>query len=251
MESDRRGRFDENSPRYGSAALRSSFVKRPSNLRAHISEDSDDQEDDSGSLRIRMGHGHQNKGQPDLRSPSLSAMSSPQRPAYRSVTHDSPVSGFDGMARELRREFERITNAQQHNPSSAQSSPAASHRTSYPTATGLKSPNANLGRRVFADVSNQRDSSPSYSNDGLKQPQSHQRQASFKSPRSKSNPQPLRVHQDDHVFRSSPRHPGTDYVMPDVTGLTEGLTSPEKGRAYRKLATPDKRSQGAFPLWMP
>lgn len=258
MESDRRtgehdqryaghgGAFDENSPRYGSAPVRSTFVRKPSNLRAHISEDSEESEDDGGSLRIRMSQ--QNPAARDstkhaqaLRSPSVSAMSSPQRPAYRSITHDSPVSGFDGMARELRREFERITNAQQHQSTipSVLSSPAlASKGSNLDRST-------HLGRRVFADVSNQSaspDRAPSYKGYSYAaEPQKQQL---------RSSPKPTHIDRfgqdDDHIFRSnaSPKQQTQTYAMPDVTGITEGLASPEKAMGYRKLATPDRRSNG-------
>lgn len=257
MESDRRAidrdqrragqAFDENSPRYGSAPARTAYVRKPSNLRAHISSDSSESsEDDSGSLRIRMSHQHparNNSPKPAQppRSPSLSAMSSPQRPAYRSMTHDSPVSGFDGMARELRREFERITNAQH------QQSTAASI-TSSPGAAGKKNTfdrSSQLGRRVFADVSNH-PASPSKMPSPKGQyfdaePQKQQRSM-------QPSPQigPTRPGAE-HIFGSpeAPTRRASTFAMPDVTGITEGLASPEKAMGYRKLASPDRRSNGA------
>jgi hypothetical protein len=113
---------------------------------------------------------------------------------------------FDGMAKELRKEFEKVTSR----PSKQQSPDLP--------RTALRKP--------FDDLVNQ-PARPTARASPLKASYTPHLEA-FDSPlpRPKSRPASVSRHHD--------------YQLPDVTGLTEGLASPERGGPYKKLPTPRK-----------
>ena len=88
--------------------------RRPSANRMSVQIEDDDGESLDIPLRVnqRSSNNHVVRDvTDDLSSLSFSRTLSPRRPTppVGQTTYDSPVSGFEGMARELRKEFERIT----------------------------------------------------------------------------------------------------------------------------------------------
>jgi hypothetical protein len=196
MESQLRRGLDENSPRFGD---------RPKSYRAAYLS-SATSSDDEHSMQIKL-------------QPSPAKTVSPSTPYRANLTrttqYASPVSMFDGMAKELRREFEKVTG---HRPS------PPGHKQQPPSSAILADSPPRTTRKAFQDIANNRDrdSRPAYTSKPT-------RMQAFDSPlpAAKKRPEPA----------SASR---MDYHLPDVTGLTEGLASPERGGPHKKLPPPRK-----------
>ena len=240
--SDDEDGFDVHSARYGDGG-----VRRAGGLRG-------DELDDDLSIQIPMRHGTAPPAArdvtDDLSSLSFSRTLSPRRPspdrtrAQRSMaaqmTHDSPVSGFEGMARELRKEFERIT-------ASGYGANATTLGGAGQPSQKLGSPHAHTARRIFGhEISNTiATSSPppaaghhDRSERAWTLPPAPTpapvRQRPLSPPPPIPAPMPQRARTQPAPVR--PRSPIYSHRMPDITGLTEGLASPEKVRGHRTLA---------------
>ena len=263
--------FDEHSARFGDESPR-----RHADLRTRV-EIIDD--DDDISLHIPLQSGRRVEpsklaGQDmtdDLSSLSFSRTLSPHRPTpppiICSTTHDSPISGFEGMARELRKEFERITSGAQRTPGNRPVVNSVTDKVSR--GLGSLEDRYGAGRRIFGDIANtvatssthDRNSTfapadktwtlppapaPSYadqpSNSSRKTPnRSHlldgnatKLQQTYNRPEREPAPIVPSV-----APGSRPRSMVTDghYRLPDITGLTEGLASPEKAGGHRRIAS--------------
>jgi hypothetical protein len=263
--------FDEHSPKYGASPRR-----RPYDGRTHHSDTSD------VSMQILLDHEQKQRRPPppadvtdDLSSISFARTLSPHRRSPQALSHASPLSGFDGMAAELRKEFERITNA----ASKAKA-----------VKLGSVADQAGTARRVFGEIGNTFISSPTrtskqttntagfsvqegtwplppapapsrFEPSVASQQQPLSRPAPAPAPCSAPPPRPAPPPPAPSTARrpavsfSPPRRPTAPtpsrsrYPLPDVTGITDGLASPEKPRTHRAHASAPRshpEAGGAF-----
>ena len=230
------------------------------------------EDDDGESLHIPLQsarkpavNAHARDVTDDLSSLSFSRTLSPRRPSPPPIvghtTYDSPVSGFEGMARELRKEFERLAAGTSRTPARSTLSPAANR-------SGRNFGSVDLddqpGRRIFGEIGNA--NAPSVRD----QPTAVPLEKTWSLPPVPSRsvvepPAPLPTYREPvsapyrpsqvprgpieqpvrptaptrstvPMVRPRPQPARTHYDLPDVTGLTEGLLSPVKPAGHRQLS---------------
>ena len=266
--------FDENSPRYGDNP-RSRLDGRarppyPRRARVQSGSSSETEESDTASLHIALNHqtkaSSRNKNASSPFQPahkvrisddlSSTHTASPQRQQPSMMSQESPVSGFDGMARELRREFERITaGAGTGLPrSSATFSPGQSKYVESPSRTPI-SARPILGEIGNTVLTSQRPAEGAKSTrNATFLPAETPAPARYSDVPFPSSPpqsayqsrisEPAQPPRTNYRSTSSPfyqqpkshRDYDAQYHVPDITGVTDALASPEKAMGHRRVA---------------
>ena len=232
--------FDENSARFGDRQPAPGTWKRFKTHAKSGSSSSSDSSDDNHSLRIGLRSHREPLGKsPVKNNKTYSAHTSPAATPYRqraaqtsrSAVYESPMSGFDGMAAELRKAFERIgagTRPAQYSPDNVKEPRAELHSS------------VNNGRRVLGEIGN-----------AVTGPAPREQAPQKAAPEvAYSRAASLPKHSPAKHLRASTSsdHEDTLYRLPDITGLTEGLASPERGRGHLKVQSIGQAKPGALDL---